>query len=384
MRLIDRVIVKELIGPFLNGMFMFLMLLFAATYLFPMSEFLVKGVPLWDVLRLVFYSAPSLLTQTFPMAMLLAALLGMGQLSANREIVAIFAAGISFPRAARAVIVMGALVSVAAFVWNDTVVPPSSAVFQKIKQEVARHLIHSDEPLSYNVESKDKKGIDEFVKADGGIDARTRTLRRVTIVKFSTDPRRRGEPEVVVTCDHAQAVDQIGLNWTYFKGFITMYLPDKATGRIENVRVIDFDEFKTLPNHATIGKTFEEVLNTQSDDPNSKSFRQLRHEINADRAKGEISDARGKEVDLYGKIALPLASLIFGVVGAALGVSTKRGGGNAVGFGMAIFIVFLYWVFYHAMFVVGKNGGLPPMLASFSADIVGAVAGIALAMRASQ
>ncbi|HLK55892.1 MAG TPA: LptF/LptG family permease, partial [Chthonomonadaceae bacterium] len=87
---------------------------------------------------------------------------------------------------------------------------------------------------------------------------------------------------------------------------------------------------------------------------------------------------------LYGKIALPLASLIFGILGAALGCNTQRGGSRTVGFGMAIFIVFLYYVFYRAMFVVGKNGGLAPMLASFLADIIGAIVGLILAIRASR
>jgi hypothetical protein len=36
------------------------------------------------------------------------------------------------------------------------------------------------------------------------------------------------------------------------------------------------------------------------------------------------------------------------------------------------------------MFVVGKNGGLPPALASFLPDIIGVVVGIILAMRASR
>ncbi len=100
-----------------------------------------------------------------------------------------------------------------------------------------------------------------------------------------------------------------------------------------------------------------------------------------DKQKGR--DTRSKEVNLYGKIALPLASFIFGIVGAALGLTTKRGAGKTVGFGMAIGIVFLYWVFYHSMFVVGTNGGLPPMLASFAADIVGAAVALVLAFRAS-
>ncbi|HEV2472668.1 MAG TPA: LptF/LptG family permease, partial [Chthonomonadales bacterium] len=126
-----------------------------------------------------------------------------------------------------------------------------------------------------------------------------------------------------------------------------------------------------------------EVLRTEVTDPDRKSFRDLQKEIGADRQKGLLDKVRGEEVNLYGKIALPLASLIFGIVGASLGVSTRRGGGKTVGFGMAIFIVFLYWVFYHAMFVAGSKGGLPPMLASFLADIIGAVVGVILSIRAS-
>lgn len=145
----------------------------------------------------------------------------------------------------------------------------------------------------------------------------------------------------------------------------------------------NFKTLKVLPDNASIGKSFNEVMNAQVNDANRLSFNQLRLEIERDRAEGRIEEARGEEVDLYGKIALPLASVIFGVVGAALGLNTQRGGSRTVGFGMAIFIVFLYWVFYHAMFVIGKSGGLPPMLASFSADMVGAVVGIWLTLRAS-
>jgi lipopolysaccharide export system permease protein len=180
-------------------------------------------------------------------------------------------------------------------------------------------------------------------------------------------------------------LDQRGLNWTYYKGYILSLIPDPKTGQIDDSFPLNFATATSLQAHnVSPGKTFEQVMNSDVTDNNRKSFHQLRGEINAERAAGKFAEARGDEVDLYGKIALPLASLIFGVVGAALGLNTQRGGSKAVGFGMAIFIVFLYWVFYHSMFVVGKNGGLPPMLASFLADIVGAAVGVVLAVRASR
>ena len=159
-------------------------------------------------------------------------------------------------------------------------------------------------------------------------------------------------------------------------------VPDPKTGRIEDGMTVTFDTLTLLPYGATVGKSFEEVLKSDVTDPNRKSFRDLQADIQAASKAGE--DVRGRLVDLYGKISLPIASFIFGIVGAALGCNNQRGGGKTVGFGTAIFIVFLYWVFYHAMFVVGKNGGLPPIVASFLADIVGAFVGVALAVRASR
>jgi lipopolysaccharide export system permease protein len=382
MRLIDKLVFKDLIGPFFNGLMMFMLLLFAAAYLFPATELLVKGVAFVTVVKLVLFSLPSVVTQTFPMAMLLAALLAFGRLSADREAVAFFAAGISFPRAIRSVWIMGALVSVLAFVWNDTIVPPASTAYWDLKQEATRGLLKSNKPLAYGIDDKKTGSIDQFVTVDGGFNAKSQTLQRVSIVVYSRDPKRRGQQEVYIYCDRARAFDDKGLKWKYYDGYFHLYSPASETGKLADFIRVDFKELETLPRGATIGKTFDEVLSSEVTDANRKSFRQLQAEIAADEARGV--EARGKEVDLYGKIALPLASLIFGVVGAALGLNTQRGGSKTVGFGVAIFIVFLYWVFYHAMFVVGKSGGLPPMLAAFLADIVGAIAGIILAIRASR
>jgi lipopolysaccharide export system permease protein len=179
-------------------------------------------------------------------------------------------------------------------------------------------------------------------------------------------------------------MDAKGLNWTYYDGWVLYLAPDKTTGQVDNVMPINFRELKSSPEVPSMGKSFDDVLGGEVTDSSRLSFRQLQQEINAEREKGRDTKARGMEVDLYGKIALPIASLIFGIVGAALGLNTQRGGGKTVGFGVAIFIVFIYWVFYHAMFVVGKNGGLPPALASFLPDIIGVVVGIILAMRASR
>ena len=384
MKLIDKVVLKDLIGPFINGMFMFILLVFTAGFLFKATTLLVQGVPLVMVLKFILYVLPSIVTQTFPMAMLLAALMAFGRLSSDREAVAIFAAGISFPRMVRAVIGMGIVVSGAAFAWNELVVPPASTAAALLQREAITGLTKVDKQLSFPLMSADNKVIEGFIKIDHGFDERTNTVRGVTVTHYSKDPAHKGEVEVEVHCDHAIVSGQSGLDWKYYDGYATMPEWDKNTGRLESVHILDFTELQALPKGATMGKSFKEILNTQRVDADTRTFRELRDEIRSDYKKQHISDARGKEVDLYGKIALPLASIIFGLVGAALGLSTQRGASRTVGFGMALFIVFVYWVFYRAMWVAGQSGSVSPILAAFAADIVGLAVGLMLAVRASR
>ncbi len=381
MRILDKLVLKDLIGPFINGLFMFMTLLFAAAYLFPATDLLVKGVALGTVIKLVVLSLPSVVTQTFPMAMLLGSLLAFGRISTDKELVAIYAAGIPFPRIVRVIWIAGTLVSIIAFFWNDLVVPPATTQYWDIRLNALKNMLPSDHYVLHSIERADGKGLEELISVDGGFNTKEQTLKRVTIIRFSEIPSRKGQVDVVVYCDKAIPYDNKGMKWKYYNGYFELHTPNAETGSVDIVRT-EFDECETLPNNTTIPLTFEEALYVGTNDPNRLSFRQLRNEIIKGQSRG--ADTRGMEVDLYGKISLPLASLIFGLVGAALGQSTARGGGKAMGFGMAIFIAFLYWVGYHSMFVVGKNGGLPPLLASFMADIVAIVACAILVVKASR
>src|ERR1700727_2829171 len=122
MRLIDKLLLKDLLNPFINGLAMFTILVFSVAFLPQATDLLLQGAGIGIVLKLVLLSLPEVVTQTLPMAMLLSGLLGFGRLSGDHETVAIFASGISFPRAARSVIVGGIVVSIAAFLWNDYIV----------------------------------------------------------------------------------------------------------------------------------------------------------------------------------------------------------------------------------------------------------------------
>ena len=55
MKSVDRLIFRELFGPFWNSVFMFLSVLFATAYLFKFTELLTQGMPVGIVGKMVVY-----------------------------------------------------------------------------------------------------------------------------------------------------------------------------------------------------------------------------------------------------------------------------------------------------------------------------------------
>src|SRR5258708_23596473 len=155
MRLIDKLLIKDLVGPFTNGLAMFTILVFSVAFLPQATDLLLQGAGVPIVTKLIMLNLPEVITQTLPMALLLAGLLGFGRLSGDHEIVAIFASGISFPRAARTVAVAGVIVSVVAFLWNDYVVPPCKLEFVTTRIRLANKMMKSDRPMDYPIRNRD-------------------------------------------------------------------------------------------------------------------------------------------------------------------------------------------------------------------------------------
>src|SRR2546430_6090820 len=72
-------------------------------------------------------------------------------------------------------------------------------------------------------------------------------------------------------------------------------------------------------------------------------------------------------------IRRPPRSPLFPYTTLSRSIRPQRSSRTTMGFGIAIMIIFLYWVIHNWMFQVGKGGGLSPMVAAFTADAVGLV-----------
>ena len=140
LRLLDRYVLKELLYPFAFGVAAFSSIFVASTMLFKITEYITKyGAPLETIARLFLYNMPEIINYTFPLSMLLAALMAFGKLSGSSEITAMKAGGVSYYRIVAPVLVVGFIVSMFSLVWAEKMVPFSKAESRRILREEIKH-----------------------------------------------------------------------------------------------------------------------------------------------------------------------------------------------------------------------------------------------------
>src|SRR6476619_4982761 len=95
MRTIDRYVIREIIPPFLLALLVFTFILIIPFIIQLAEKMIAKGVPALTILEPAMTLVPQALALTIPMSSLLALLVGLGRISADREFVVMMACGIS-------------------------------------------------------------------------------------------------------------------------------------------------------------------------------------------------------------------------------------------------------------------------------------------------
>lgn len=369
MKLLDRHILRELIGPFLFGVAAFTSIMFAGKELFNITELLAEfGAPPLTAVELVLLFLPSLVVMTLPMSMLLSALLGFGRLSGDSEAVALFASGISLYRIAVPVIVMAVFVTGAGFLLNEVIAPEANMEHERIVRKFDKSEAASSEKPFIAIDSND--GVtNNLVYVQSGLNISTGTLRDVAVVQYKDN-----KPYVFIYAKEAvwKRNSKSGSNtWEFKNGYYN------SLGNGPRI-IIPFKKFDT--HEVKIDKNPEEFALYQKK-PDQMSFSQLRGYINMLQNQGQ--DVKEFRVRLYQKVALPISSLIFALIGIPLGLRPQRSS-SAMGLGLSIVIIFAYWVLMHYMTILGNNGVISPAAASFIPTLAGAFVGVALIIRAAK
>ncbi|HJP63997.1 MAG TPA: LptF/LptG family permease [Mucilaginibacter sp.] len=136
MKKIHLLLLRSFIRPFAVtfGIVMFvLLMLFLFKYI---DDLIGKGFEWYTILQLMMYASATNVAMALPLSVLLSSIMTYGSLGENYELVAIKAAGISLRRAMYPMIVVVAILSVAAFIFSDNMLPVANLKYYSLLYDV--------------------------------------------------------------------------------------------------------------------------------------------------------------------------------------------------------------------------------------------------------
>ena len=195
-------------------------------------------------------------------------------------------------------------------------------------------------------------------------EAETEHLLGVTMQEFNADGK-------VSHVENAEFAEWNGREWTMHNGII--YDIAEEEGMKEHT--LRFDK-QVLP----VAATPKQIVREQKE-PEELTMKELRAEI--DIMRSQFVNTNKLEAELYQRVSVPMASLVFALVGVPLGLQPNRNSSSA-GFAMSVIIIFFYYALMTLGNALARSGALAPLLAVWIPNIVGLLSGFFLVRRASR
>ena len=362
MRILDKYVLKEFIGPFLFGVCAFTAVFIGTGTLYRIANLINQyGASMWDAFRVLVLAFPSIIVVTFPMSVLLGSLMAFGKLSGNSEMIVMRTGGQNFIRLAMPIFVAALLISLGTTAFNEYVVPRANNAYNTIIDQEIKHKVAPT--TQDHIILKDVKGHDiNSLMYARQYDSNVKQLRDITVQEFENDKLMRVEK--------ADYADWNGTKWVMHQGIIyDVSVGDQVT------RQMTFQN-QELP----ISQRPNRISESQKK-PDEMTIRELRDQIKL--LDENAVDTNKMKVEMYNRFAMPMASLVCAIVGAPLGMQKQRGS-SSIGFGISVVVIFIYYTIMTLGNALGNGGKIPAYLAAFLPDIVCGIAGIVLVYRKSK
>lgn len=362
MRLLDKYMIKAFFGPFIFGIFAFTSIFVGTGTLFKIAQYVTEyGASLWLVLQAFILALPSIITLTFPMAVLLGALMAFSRLSSTSEIIVMRAGGLSFLRLALPVYLLALCISLFSVAFNEYVVPRTNHMYQTIvRQDIMKQATpQSQEHIVLKTIDKDNLTALMYARK---FDATTKELTTVTVQQFTNGTLSQIENANRATWD--------GEYWIMHDGTI---FDVSAGDGVE--RSLHFKEQK-LP----IRQSPSAIAKDQRK-PEEMTIRELKEQIKAYTVA--YTSTTKLEMEMYQRFTIPMASFVFALVGAPLGLQKTRSS-SSIGFGLSVLIIFAYYGIMTFTGALGKGGAMPTLLAAWLPNLIGVIAGLILNWKVSK
>lgn len=343
-------ITKELMSPFILGLLIFTFILLTNRILKLMDLVVNKGVGLDEVIKLIVYLLPSFFMLTIPMSVLLAILITLGRLSADGELIAMKASGISLYQILPPFIALCVTGFLLTNMLSLLLLPQGNRAFRNQLFSLSKR--HSEANLQERIFNDDFEGLIIYINE---IPGQGKHMQGIVI----SDKRETEVPSLIIGEEGMIISDQNERK-------VTLRLFNGSIHRAAN---------DSLTYQKAIFKTYD--MNLQLSNEESENDTEIKHSEQSIAALLKLLTDRSKEkkslikiqTEIHKRFAFPFACVVLGLVGIPFG-AYRRKGTRSYGFVLCIIILFLYYVFLNFGETMAKRGILYPALGIWMPNVV--------------
>jgi LPS export ABC transporter permease LptG/LPS export ABC transporter permease LptF len=362
--LIDRYVVREVVGPAVMGFVTYTFLLLMRPIFALMEQVFARGVPLSDALKILLVGVPHVVVLTIPMSYLFGVLIAVGRMNAENEVIALHAGGISVRRLVRPLLILGLVLTGINGYLCTVVMPRANQELSRLKiaafssaRNIGRiepRVFYEELPnlLLYVQDVDPETGYWKNVLA---YDRSDPAVERLTLAK---EGRLVANPE-------SRTTDE---TWLLLEDVVSHeFLIDKPrTYRVnENASLLfrPMSDSRAIVTHslAMRDRGTPELV----DYLDSGHFRGEPPAASEERAEAE---RRLVGLEFHRRFAIPAACIVFGLLALPLGIGS-RSGGRGRGFVLSIVVILVYYIVNNHTELLASQGRIPVWLGIWAPNL---------------
>jgi len=425
-----RYILKAHFIPFIFST-LTLMGIFLLQFMMKFADRLVgKGLDTWLLIKLVVFNLSWMLVLVVPMATLVATLMAFGNFSQNNEVTILKSSGVSLYKMMQGPFIASIILAFLLFLFNDEVLPDANHQARLLMQDISQQKpTLSLEPGFFSQE------VPKYAILVRAINSNTNELSGVTIYDYTTPAKinvvTANTGKIYFTADqknlvmdlwggeiHEADVKETNLyrKLIFDKHRIVMdgsqFTFHQSQGGIKGERELGVDTMKAIVGNFRAER--EQHLNFLKAETNKffladSSFisafpihavvvddklvlarvldkiRTAKNNITSKSRSVEFSDREIEkyEVEIYKKYAIPVACIVFILIGAPLGVMVRKGG-FGVAASISLFFFLIYWAFLIGGEKLAERGFFSPFIGMWAANFLLGFLGIVLTIKTNR
>ncbi len=400
-RIVYIYVIREFILSFFIAFLFFFIIFFINQILVMAEQIFAKKVPFSDVILLIVYSMPIFIAFSFPFGSLVGALMAVGRMSTDNEILAFQASGISLTRILVPLLIMGFLFTILSFITNDYFLPAGNIKLGKLY----RKILYSNPSLElepYSIKNYQNttiitgkvvgKRIYDITIIDRGNDNSKRTITAKE-AELSEETGQRGVVSLNlhdVTVMETKLSETGDYSYSSAENMIYNILIKNISYAIGSVGPAEMSSVDVWKEIVKKSKALEKKRKAKRErimknryllrlkiteylsgyEKREDSVIAVYEKLKKDKAFRLIDkNLQYFKLEFYKKFAIPVACFFFIFLAFPLGLFARRSG-RAVGFGIGLIISTLYWAMLFAGQTIAERIGTPPFISIWSANLV--------------